>query len=82
VLYCAVLDDAVQTVMGWTESHLYQSEKDGKAWGAPENDEFGDLDIADESKVRTPPCQNSCALRGAFSPVKMQITPNLKRLGV
>jgi hypothetical protein len=37
--------------MGWTDSHLHQFEKDGKYWGVPETDEFGDLELKDESKV-------------------------------
>src|SRR5581483_3204114 len=31
--------------------HLHQFEKDGKFWGDPETDEFGDLELIDESKV-------------------------------
>ncbi|MGD1092333.1 MAG: plasmid pRiA4b ORF-3 family protein [Bryobacteraceae bacterium] len=27
------LHSALQTVMGWTDSHLHQFEKDGKYWG-------------------------------------------------
>jgi hypothetical protein len=45
------LHDAFQPVMGWTDSHLHQYEKDGKYWGVPETDEFGDLELKDESKV-------------------------------
>lgn len=37
--------------MGWTDSHLHQFEKDGKYWGDPETDEYGDLKLIDESKV-------------------------------
>jgi len=37
--------------MGWTDSHLHQFERNGKYWGVRENDEFGDLDITDESRV-------------------------------
>jgi hypothetical protein len=36
--------------MGWTNSHLHQFEKDGKHYGVPEDDEFGNLGITDESK--------------------------------
>ena len=35
LLMCC-LHDAFQTVMGWTDSHLHQFEKDGKYWGDPE----------------------------------------------
>lgn len=45
------LHSAIQVVMGWTDSHLHQFEKDGKNWGVPEWDEFGDLDLIDESKT-------------------------------
>jgi hypothetical protein len=34
--------------MGWTDSHLHQFEKDGKVWGDPRNDEFGEFNIIDE----------------------------------
>jgi len=50
MLLCC-LHDGLQAVMGWTDSHLHQFEKDGKYWGLPENDEFGDLELLDESKV-------------------------------
>ena len=36
------LHDAIQAVMGWTDSHLHQFEKDGKYWGDPRNNEFDD----------------------------------------
>lgn len=36
------LHSAIQVVMGWTDSHLDQFEKDGKNWGVPEWDEFDD----------------------------------------
>jgi hypothetical protein len=46
------LHDAIQAVMGWTDSHLHQFEKDGKYWGDPQNREFeDDIDIIDETKV-------------------------------
>jgi len=45
------LHDALQAVLGWTDSHLHQFEKDGKCWGAPEFDEPGELDLIDESRV-------------------------------
>jgi hypothetical protein len=46
------LHDALQAMMGWTDSHLHQFEKDGKNWGVPEWDEFGDWDLIDESRTR------------------------------
>jgi len=48
----ALLHDAIQAAMGWTNSHLHQFEKDGKHWGVPESDDFGDLNLIDESKVQ------------------------------
>jgi hypothetical protein len=46
------LHDAFQAVMGWTDSHLHQFEKDGKYWGDPTNREFeDDIEVIDESKV-------------------------------
>jgi Plasmid pRiA4b ORF-3-like protein len=45
------LHDVFQVVMGWTDSHLHQFEKDGKYWGVPETDEVGDLELVDEKKV-------------------------------
>jgi hypothetical protein len=45
------LHSALQVTMGWTDSHLHQFEKDGKYWGVPERDEFGDLELMDEKLV-------------------------------
>jgi hypothetical protein len=45
------LHDAFQVVMGWTDSHLHQFEKDGKVWGDPRNDEFGEFNIIDEGRT-------------------------------
>jgi len=50
ILLCC-LHDALQAVMGWTDSHLHQFEKNGKYWGDPATDEFGDLELIDESRV-------------------------------
>lgn len=50
MLLCC-LHDAFQAVMGWTDSHLHQFEKDEQMWGVPEYDEFGDLDLMNESKL-------------------------------
>jgi hypothetical protein len=46
------LHSAFQVVMGWTDSHLHQFEKDGKNWGVPEWDEFDEFDLIDEGKTR------------------------------
>ena len=46
------LHDVFQVVMGWTDSHLHQFEKDGKYWAVPEYDEFDELDLIDESKTQ------------------------------
>lgn len=46
------LDTAIQTAMGWTNSHLHQFEKDDQSWGVPEWDDMGDFDWIDESKTR------------------------------
>jgi hypothetical protein len=45
------LHDAFQVAMGWTDSHLHQFEKDGKIWGDPRNDEFGEFNIIDEGRT-------------------------------
>lgn len=46
------LHSALQVVMGWTDSHLHQFEKDGVNWGVPEYDETGDLELKDEEQIR------------------------------
>jgi hypothetical protein len=44
--------DALQAVMGWTDSHLHQFEKDGLYWGRLDNRGFhDDIDVLDESRV-------------------------------
>jgi hypothetical protein len=50
LLLCC-LHDVLQAVMGWTDSHLHQFEKDGKYWGVPEHYEEDDIDVIDESRV-------------------------------
>jgi hypothetical protein len=46
------LHDAFQAVIGWTDSHLHQFEKDGEYWGILDNHEFqDDSEIIDESRV-------------------------------
>jgi hypothetical protein len=49
LLLCC-LHYALQAVVGWTDSHLHQYEKDGKCWGNIESDESGDLELIDESQ--------------------------------
>ncbi len=46
------LHDVLQTVIGWTDSHLHRFEKDGKQWGVPEHFEDDDIDIIDESRTK------------------------------
>ncbi len=46
------LHSALQVVMGWTDSHLHQFQKDGENWGVPEWDEFDELDLIDESRTQ------------------------------
>jgi len=43
------LHQAIQVVMGWTDSHLHEFEQDGECWGVPEHIE--DDDVTDESRV-------------------------------
>lgn len=45
------LHHILQAAMGWTDAHLHEFIIDGKHYGNPENDEFGELDIIDESDV-------------------------------
>ena len=42
------LHEAFQIVMGWTDSHLHQFEKDGALYGLPD-DEFSDSDVFDDT---------------------------------
>lgn len=44
------LHSAFQVVMGWTECHLHQFEKDGKVWADPQFDEFGES-LLDDAKA-------------------------------
>jgi len=45
------LHDALQTVIGWTDSHLHRFEKDGMHWGLPEDDGDDAIEIIDESRT-------------------------------
>ncbi len=46
------LHTAFQVAMGWTDSHVHEFEQDGKHWGVPEHDEFGEGDLIDEGRSR------------------------------
>lgn len=46
------LHDVLQAVMGWTDSHLHQFERDGQYWGVPEDYEEADIDIIDERRTK------------------------------
>jgi hypothetical protein len=51
ILLCC-LHDAIQAVMGWTDSHLHLFEKDGKYWGVPEHlEDDDDIEVIDESRA-------------------------------
>jgi Plasmid pRiA4b ORF-3-like protein len=43
------LNDAIQAVFGWTDTHLHHFEFDGGYWGVPADEDFEGLQ--DESKV-------------------------------
>jgi hypothetical protein len=45
------LHDALQTVMGWTDSHLHRFEKDGKYWGVLEEDDDDCAETIDEGRT-------------------------------
>jgi deoxycytidylate deaminase len=45
------LHDALQAVMGWTDSHLHLFEKDSRVWSVPEWCE-DDIVVVDESSIR------------------------------
>jgi hypothetical protein len=38
----------LQLAMGWTNSHLHEYQIEGRVYGDPDNDEFGEFDIQDE----------------------------------
>lgn len=48
ILLCC-LHDALQAVLGWTDSHLHQFEKDRKIWGVPDWYEDEEIKITKES---------------------------------
>lgn len=43
--------DAIQTVIGWTDSHLHRFKKDGKNRGVPEEDEGDGAETIDDSRT-------------------------------
>jgi hypothetical protein len=45
------LHGVIQEVFGWEDYHLHQYNIRGVEYGNPENDEFGDWDIHDETEV-------------------------------
>lgn len=45
----AVLHEVVQTVVGWTNSHLHEFEIDGRRYGIPDRD-WDDRTVTDEAK--------------------------------
>jgi hypothetical protein len=46
------LHDAIQAVLGWTDSHVHQFEKDGKYWGVPDEEALdGDIEVIAEGNV-------------------------------
>ena len=52
LLLCC-LHDALQAVLGWTDSHLHQFVKDGTYWSDPEwYEDYDDIEVIDESRVR------------------------------
>ncbi len=46
------LHEILQTVMGWTDSHLHMFTIAGEIYGDPEDDEFGDLGTKNETRYR------------------------------
>jgi hypothetical protein len=52
LLLCC-LHDALQAVLGWTDSHLHQFVKDGTYWSDPGwYEDYDDIEVIDESRVR------------------------------
>lgn len=46
------LHDAIQVVMGWTNSHLHMFEINGQDFGDPQDDEYGDMGTLNEISYR------------------------------
>lgn len=45
----SILHGILQTVMGWSDSHLHQFVLDGESWGVPDPDDF--VEVLDERKM-------------------------------
>ncbi|MDE3199271.1 MAG: plasmid pRiA4b ORF-3 family protein [Acidobacteriota bacterium] len=45
------LHDALQIVLGWTDSHLHQFEREGRIWSQPDWYEDDDIEVGDESLI-------------------------------
>ncbi len=53
ILLLCCLHDALQAVLGWTDSHLHQFVKDDTYWSDPEwYEDYDDVEVIDESRVR------------------------------
>jgi Plasmid pRiA4b ORF-3-like protein len=50
MLLCC-LHDCLQALLGWTDSHLHQFERDGKVWSVPEWYKDEDIKISNESRT-------------------------------
>jgi hypothetical protein len=46
------LHTILQTVMGWTDSHLHMYTINGQIYGDPEDDEYGDMGTRNESRFK------------------------------
>jgi hypothetical protein len=46
------LHDTLQTIMGWTNSHLHMFEIYGQVFGDPQDDEYGDMGTLNETDYR------------------------------
>ena len=46
------LHSAIQEVMGWSDTHLHEFEKDGNLWGPADSQSFEELGHRDESQMR------------------------------
>ncbi len=45
------LHEFIQEVFGWEDNHLHEFTIGGITFGDPENDEFGDFDIHEETEI-------------------------------
>jgi hypothetical protein len=53
--------DVLQAVLGWTDSHLHQFDKDGQSWGVPDDEDSFGPEVIDERHV---PLSNLLANEG------------------